>query len=59
MSSEPTIDRAKTALSRTNFSRPVQHLLESGLRSKKRSFFDFGCGRGDDIAGLAELGFHV
>ena len=56
MSREPTINRAKTTLSRNNFSRPVQHLLESGLLTKKRSFFDYGCGRGDDIAGLAELG---
>ena len=59
MSLEPTINRAKTALSRNNFSRPVQHLLESGLLTKRRSFFDYGCGRGDDIAGLAELGFHA
>ena len=56
---EPTINRAKTALSRNNFSRPVQHLLESGLLTKKQTFFDYGCGRGDDIAGLAELGFHA
>jgi DNA phosphorothioation-associated putative methyltransferase len=56
---EPTINRAKTALSRNNFSRPVQHLLESGLLTKKRSFFDYGCGRGDDIAGLTELGYQA
>ena len=36
MSCEPTINRAKTALSRNNFPRPVQHLLESGLLTKKR-----------------------
>ena len=57
LSAEPAIDRAKTALSRNNFSRPVQHLLETGLLTKRRSLFDYGCGRGDDIAGLAEIGF--
>lgn len=58
-SAQPTIDRAKTALSRNNFSRPVQHLLETGILKKNRSFFDYGCGRGDDVAGLTELGFRA
>lgn len=58
-SARPTIDRAKTALSRNNFSRPVQHLLETGMLHKDRSFFDYGCGRGDDVAGLTELGFRA
>ena len=51
------IDRAKTALSRNNFSTPVQHLLETQVLTSRRSFFDFGCGKGDDIAGLKQLGF--
>ena len=54
---ERTIDRAKTAISRNNFSTPVQHLLQSGILNKKRTFFDYGCGRGDDVAGLSELGY--
>jgi DNA phosphorothioation-associated putative methyltransferase len=59
MTSSTKIDRAKTALSRNNFSRPVQHLLEMGLLTKKQTFFDYGCGRGDDIAGLLDLGFRA
>lgn len=57
--SSSRIERAKTAISRNNFSTPVQHLLESGLLTKKRSFFDYGCGRGDDVAGLSGLGFRA
>lgn len=59
MSSEQTINRSKTPLSRNNFSRPVQHRLESALRTRKRSFFDYRGGRGDNIARLTELGFHA
>jgi DNA phosphorothioation-associated putative methyltransferase len=50
-------DRSRTAISRNNFSTPVQHLLERLVLRKRRSFFDYGCGKGDDLAGLQELGF--
>jgi len=53
------LDRSKTAISRSNFSTPVQHLLERMLLTKNRSFFDYGCGKGDDVAGLIELGFNA
>lgn len=53
------IDRAKTAIARNNFSKPVQHLLETRILNRERSFFDYGCGRGDDITGLGQLGFQA
>lgn len=51
------IERHKTAIRRAALSRPVQALLDSGVLNRDRSFFDYGCGYGDDIAILAENGF--
>lgn len=50
------IRRYATALSRSNFSAPVQALLRHGLISQQTSFFDYGCGRGDDVRGLQANG---
>ncbi len=50
---------ARTAISRDGFSRSVRHLLDRGLLTRERTFFDYGCGRGDDVAGLTALGFHA
>jgi len=51
------IQRHKTALSRNNYSRPVQHLLKTNLLTEKSTFFDYGCGKGDDVSALQTLGF--
>ncbi len=49
------IDRHRAAISRAEFSRPIKLLLNYGqLRSKDR-IFDYGCGLGDDVSGLAAL----
>ncbi|TVQ24471.1 MAG: DNA phosphorothioation-associated putative methyltransferase [Spirochaetaceae bacterium] len=48
---------ARTAISRDGFSRPVRHMLDRGLLTRDRSFFDYGCGRGDDVSGLRALDF--
>jgi DNA phosphorothioation-associated putative methyltransferase len=57
---EPTtstsIDRFATALSRTTLSAPVQSLLRDELLTTGTTFFDYGCGRGDDVAGLTAAG---
>jgi DNA phosphorothioation-associated putative methyltransferase len=50
------IRRHLTALSRTNFSAPVQALLRQGLIDHQSTFFDYGCGRGDDVRGLIANG---
>lgn len=48
---------ARTAMSRTDVSRPVQVALADGVLRSGRSFFDFGCGRGGDVARLQDAGF--
>lgn len=44
-----TIDQHKTAIRRGDFSRPVKCLLRDGLVKPGVSFFDYGCGRGEDV----------
>ncbi|WP_239143003.1 DNA phosphorothioation-associated putative methyltransferase [Variovorax sp. WS11] len=51
------VQRHLTALSRTAISAPVQLLLRHGLLARERRFFDYGCGRGDDVAALVADGF--
>ena len=41
--------RHKTAIRRGDFSRPVKCLLRDGLLGKDVTFFDYGCGRGEDV----------
>jgi DNA phosphorothioation-associated putative methyltransferase len=43
------IQRHKTAIRRGDFSRPVKCLLRDGLLGKQVTFFDYGCGRGEDL----------
>jgi DNA phosphorothioation-associated putative methyltransferase len=50
------IQRHKTAIRRGDFSRPVKCLLRDGLLGKGVTFFDFGCGRGEDLELLAAEG---
>ncbi|MBT3511053.1 MAG: DNA phosphorothioation-associated putative methyltransferase [Nitrospina sp.] len=53
------ISRHKTAISRTNFSKPIQVALASNIIADKSCFFDYGCGKGDDIRSLKSLGHDV
>jgi len=53
----PKIDRHKTALSRSEFSKPVKTLIDSSLITPTCRILDYGCGLGDDIRGLTELGY--
>lgn len=50
------IHRHKTAIRRGDFSRPVKCLLRDGLLAAGLSFFDYGCGRGEDLELLAVEG---
>ncbi len=43
------IQRHKTAIRRGDLSRPVKCLLRDGLLGKDATFFDYGCGRGEDV----------
>jgi DNA phosphorothioation-associated putative methyltransferase len=51
------VRRHLTALSRTGLSAPVQLLMRHGLLTKLTSLFDYGCGKGDDLANLQLEGF--
>jgi DNA phosphorothioation-associated putative methyltransferase len=55
----PGIQRHLTAMVRNSLSAPVQLLIRSGLLAPGISFFDYGCGRGGDMAGLSEDGYEV
>lgn len=50
------IRRHLTALTRSNYSAPVQALSRHGLVHAATTFFDYGCGRGDDVRGLCASG---
>lgn len=50
-------NRSKTAIKRYSFSRPVTFLLENDLLNLETSFFDYGCGKGDDVRLLKKQGF--
>ena len=49
-------NRYKTAISRTDYSRPIRTALADGLIRPGVSVFDYGCGLGDDVRHLSELG---
>ena len=53
------IERHRTALHRTELSRPVRLALDDGVLTQSRSFFDYGCGRGADIRHLRRRGFNA
>lgn len=54
---EARIARHRTALSRSGLSAPVQALLRNQLLTPAVTFFDYGCGRGDDVRYLQASGF--
>ena len=53
------VQRHLTALSRSSISAPVQLLVRHGLLFAGRTFFDYGCGRGGDVAGLTDEGYEA
>jgi DNA phosphorothioation-associated putative methyltransferase len=52
-----SVQRHRTALSRKSLSAPVQALLRHRILEPGKTFFDYGCGRGDDLAGLQSIGY--
>ena len=52
-----SIQRHLTALSRSSLSAPIQLLISHGLINQSTDIFDYGCGRGDDLKVLNEIGF--
>jgi DNA phosphorothioation-associated putative methyltransferase len=53
------IQRHKTAIARYKFSRPIQTIFEYGLLTESISLLDYGCGQGDDVNRLKQMGFMV
>ena len=53
----PQVERHRTALRRTELSRPVRLALNGGLIRPDYSVFDYGCGHGGDVRRLQSLGF--
>ncbi len=51
------IERHKAALKRSELSRPVRVALEADLFTVGTTFFDYGCGCGEDIKRISELGY--
>jgi len=56
MTSDPRAKRHKTALERTELSRPVRQAIHDGVLRTEHSIFDYGCGRGGDVKRLTDLG---
>ncbi len=54
--SQSHVNRHLTALSRSALSAPIQLMIGYGLINPTVTVFDYGCGRGDDIKGLASIG---
>ncbi len=48
---------AATAMARSALSKPVQFALDDGVLGPGRAVFDYGCGRGGDVARLRRAGF--
>lgn len=55
----PGIPRYKTAIVRKTLSKPLQLALKRGFLTRKTTVLDYGCGRGDDVRHLEQLGIRV
>lgn len=51
--------RHRTAIVRGSLSRPVRLAADLGLVAANGTFFDYGCGHGEDVAGLTRAGVHA
>ncbi|NEQ34862.1 MAG: DNA phosphorothioation-associated putative methyltransferase [Okeania sp. SIO3I5] len=52
----PQIERHKAAIIRRRISKPVRLAVQANLFTEGRTFFDYGCGYGEDIKYIAEKG---
>ncbi|WP_103666887.1 DNA phosphorothioation-associated putative methyltransferase [Pseudanabaena sp. BC1403] len=51
------IERHKAAIHRPDLSKPVRLALEAELFTESSTFFDYGCGHGEDIKRISDRGF--
>lgn len=54
-----TVHRHRTAISRTDLSKPIREALANGLLAENHTVFDYGCGLGNDAAHLRAMGYTV
>ncbi|MFH2058104.1 MAG: hypothetical protein ABIJ59_04300 [Pseudomonadota bacterium] len=54
--SENGIEKHKTAINRYSLATPVQSLYRHNYLNREYSFFDYGCGKGDDLNIVKRLG---
>ncbi len=47
----------RTAIARGDLSRPTRLAVQANLLADGDTFLDYGCGRGEDVAGVRKLGF--
>lgn len=55
----PQIQRHLTAINRNALSRPLQMLFKHQFLEEQYSFFDYGCGKGDDLRELQAYGIEA
>lgn len=55
--SAPTVHRHRTAIRRNQLSRPVATALRDQVLAPGDTFFDFGCGHGEDVELLRGMGY--
>ncbi|MEM1171479.1 MAG: DNA phosphorothioation-associated putative methyltransferase [Cyanobacteria bacterium P01_H01_bin.35] len=53
----PQIERHKAAIVRKQISKPVRLAVEANLFTEGTTFFDYGCGHGEDIKQIAKKGY--
>ena len=53
----PQIERHKAAIVRKQISKPVRLAVEANLFTESTTFFDYGCGYGEDIKLIAKKGY--
>ena len=51
------VDRHLAAIHRNELSRPIRITLEAELFSPDTSFFDYGCGHGEDVTRIRDRGY--
>src|SRR5882724_5561931 len=51
-----SVQRHKTAIRRSDLSRPIRLAMEHGFLNPANTLFDYGCGHGDDVNRLTQQG---
>jgi DNA phosphorothioation-associated putative methyltransferase len=59
MQTSPRERRHKTAMDRSDLSRPVRQAIRDGVLRTEHRVLDYGCGRGGDVKRLRKLGHEV